>query len=186
MTTGSTLPTSPEPSQAAAARLSAMLIGGGAAHLLAPRWFDSLIPSQLPGSPRMYTVGSSLANLAVGAGLAIPRTRRPASVAAALLFVGYMPAKLKLTIDWWHNERTPVPAKILGIVQLFWQVPLVTESLKALRNAPRPDPRCVSLYVGGDWPPRTGKWATPLRASGTGSVGPVGRHPARRRGCPRR
>jgi hypothetical protein len=55
---------------------------------------------------------------------------------AATLFIAYMPAKIKLAVDWWHSERTSRVVKNLGLVQLGWQIPLVTESLKARRNAP--------------------------------------------------
>jgi uncharacterized membrane protein len=128
--------TRPATSQAAAVRLSVMLLGGGTMHFLSPNWFDSIIPRQLPGSPRLYTYLAGGANLIAGAGLAIPKTRRLASGLAAALFIAYMPAKIKLAADWWRSERTSRVVKILGLVQLWWQIPLVTESLKARRNAP--------------------------------------------------
>ncbi|MQA10183.1 MAG: hypothetical protein GEU98_16845 [Pseudonocardiaceae bacterium] len=127
----------PGNSQAAAIRLSIVLLGGGAMHFVIPKRFDSIIPSRLPGSPRIYTYVAGAANLCVGAGLAIPRTRKVSSGLAATLFVAYMPAKIKLAVDGWRSERLPMPAKIAGLVQLVWQVPLVTESLKVRRNAPR-------------------------------------------------
>jgi hypothetical protein len=58
-----------------------------------------------------------------------------ASGLAAALFIAYMPAKIKLAADWWRSERTSRVVKILGLVQLCWQIPLVTESLRARRNA---------------------------------------------------
>jgi uncharacterized membrane protein len=82
----------------------------------------------------MYLAGG--ANLIAGAGLAVPKTRRLASGLAAALFIAYMPAKIKLAADWWRSERTSRVVKILGLVQLCWQIPLVTESLRARRNAP--------------------------------------------------
>lgn len=122
-------------SQRAAVRLAVILLGGGTMHFVKPSWFDAIIPRQLPGRPRMYTYLSGAANLITGAGLAVPKSRRTASVLAAALFIAYMPAKIKLARDWWRSERTPPPLKILGLVQLWWQIPLVTESLKARRNA---------------------------------------------------
>lgn len=105
-------------------------------HFVSPKWFDSLILRQLPGGPRLYTYLSGGANLIAGAGLAAPKSRRLASGLAATLFIAYMPAKIKLAVDWWHSERTSRVVKNLGLVQLGWQIPLVTESLKARRNAP--------------------------------------------------
>ena len=124
------------PSQAAAIRLSLVLLAGGALHFVAPKFFDSIIPPLLPGSPRIYTNISGTANLITGVGMAVPRTRKTSSVVAAVLFVGYIPAKIQLAVDWWRNERLPMPVKIGGVVQIAWQLPLVTESLKARRNAP--------------------------------------------------
>jgi uncharacterized membrane protein len=128
-------PTSAGNGQGAAIRLSVMLLGGGIAHFVVPKAFDSIIPSRLPGSPRLYTRLSGAANLCVGTGLAIPRTRRVSTVLALLLFTVYIPAKVKLAIDWWHNDRLPMPMKIAGTAQLLVQIPLVTEGLKARRNA---------------------------------------------------
>ncbi len=122
--------------QGAAVRLSIVLLGGGIAHFVVPKAFDSIIPSALPGSPRIYTCLSGAANLGVGAGLAIPRTRKVSSVLAILLFTAYIPAKIKLAVDWWRSERLPMAVKIVGVAQLLIQVPLVTEGLKARRNAP--------------------------------------------------
>jgi uncharacterized membrane protein len=122
--------------QSAALRLSVVLVGGGAMHYVFPSWFDSVIPRRLPGSPRLYTYLSGGVNLVVGAGLAVGKSRRLASGVAAALFVAYMPAKIKLAVDWWRSERTSRVVKVLGLVQLWWQIPLVTESLKARRNAP--------------------------------------------------
>jgi uncharacterized membrane protein len=113
-----------------------MLLGAGVMHFVIPKPFDSIIPSRLPGRPRIYTYTSGVANLGVGAGLAIPPTRKVSSRLAAILFVAYMPAKIKLAVDWWRSEQLPMPAKIGGLVQLVAQIPLVTESLKARRNAP--------------------------------------------------
>lgn len=42
----------------AAYRVAAMLLGVGSLHFLAPKPFDSIIPAELPGSPRLYTYGS--------------------------------------------------------------------------------------------------------------------------------
>lgn len=123
-------------SQGAATRLSVVLLGGGVLHFVMPKRFDSIIPARLPGTPRTYTYAAGAANLGVGAGLAIPRTRRASSGLAGLLFIAYMPAKIKLAADWWRNDQLSTPAKIGGLVQLTLQVPLVTESLKARRYAP--------------------------------------------------
>lgn len=130
------MPTAVGNGQAAAIRLALVLFGAGVAHFVVPRTFDSIIPSRLPGSPRIYTYASGAANLGLAAGLAIPRTRKVSSGLAVVLFAAYMPAKIKLAADWWRSESLPTPVKVAGLAQLVAQVPLVTESLKARRNAP--------------------------------------------------
>ena len=74
------------PSQAAALRLSALLLGAGTMHFVAPSFFDSTVPRQLPGQARTYTQVSGVAELAIGAALAVPKTRKlGAGLAAAIV-----------------------------------------------------------------------------------------------------
>lgn len=122
---------------AAATRLAAMLLLGGSLHFLAPRFFDSIIPPVLPGKARTYTYASGLAALAIGTGLSIGRTRRVSAGLAGAFFVAVMPAKIQMAVDWWRSDTKHPAAKIGGVVQLFWQIPLVTEALRARRAAVR-------------------------------------------------
>jgi uncharacterized membrane protein len=68
----------------------------GTVHFLAPKPFDTIVPAELPGDPRLYTYASGVAEVSVGALLLPRRTRRLAALAAALLFVGVFPATLKI------------------------------------------------------------------------------------------
>ncbi|GAB3758833.1 membrane protein [Microlunatus parietis] len=122
-------------------RLAAMFLFGGSMHFLASGWFDKIIPAGLPGRTRTYTYLSGATALAIGAGLAIPKTRRPAAAAATAFLIGVMPAKIKLTRDWLRSDK-PGWAKAVGVVQLFWQAPLIADAIKAgadprRRSAPR-------------------------------------------------
>lgn len=121
----------------AARRLAAILLAGGSMHFLAPGWFDKIIPRWLPGNARTYTSLFGAAALATGAGLTIPRTRRLAAGLAATFFVSVMPAKIKLTADWLGSDDLTRPAKLIAVVQLFWQIPLITEAIKVIRTAPK-------------------------------------------------
>ncbi|MEU6934709.1 hypothetical protein [Streptomyces sp. NPDC046374] len=51
-----------------------LLIGAGAAHFAVPRQFDAIVPRALPGSPRIWTHVSGLAEIAVGVAVTHPRT----------------------------------------------------------------------------------------------------------------
>lgn len=119
--------------QGAAKRLSALLLTAGTLHFVQPKSFDAIVPRQLPGPPRRWTQASGVAELAVGGALAIPRTRRVGALAAAALFVAVFPANVVMAIQWWSK---PLPYRAIAVGRLPLQVPLVTEALKARRNAP--------------------------------------------------
>ncbi|WP_152364542.1 hypothetical protein [Microlunatus speluncae] len=121
------------PQRSAARRLAVIMLGAGCAHFLVPRRFDAIIPPALPGRARTYTYLSGSAALVIGAGLTTTRARRPAAALAAAFFVAVMPAKLQLTADLLRDESKPRWVKAIGVVQLFWQLPLITEAIRAGR-----------------------------------------------------
>jgi uncharacterized membrane protein len=63
------------PSRVPAYVMGAMLLGSGTAHFVIPAKFDWMVPVELPGSQRIYTYGSGVAEIASGALLLVPRTR---------------------------------------------------------------------------------------------------------------
>jgi len=120
------------PGRTAALRLGVMLLGVGATHFLAPKPFDTIVPAELPGSPRFYTYASGVAELATGALLLAPPTRRPAGLAAALLIASVFPANVNMVRLWWDR---PWPWRIAAIARLPLQIPMVTQALKVWRSA---------------------------------------------------
>ena len=86
--------------QTAAYRIAALLIGVGTTHFLAPKPFDTIVPAELPGSPRLYTYGSGVAEVAIGGLLLTQRTRRFGALAAAALFVAVFPANVNMVRLW--------------------------------------------------------------------------------------
>ena len=56
--------------------LAALCTTMGILHFAKPKPFDALIPEQLPGTARGWTLGSGVAELAVAALLVAPPTRR--------------------------------------------------------------------------------------------------------------
>ena len=125
----------PRPSQKPALRLAALLLGAGTMHFVAPKFFDSTVPTQLPGDARTYTYASGVAELAIGTALAVPRTRRLGGGLAALLFVAVFPANVNMAVDWVKSSKTTNVQKAGALLRLPLQIPLVTESLKARRRA---------------------------------------------------
>ncbi|MFF4590186.1 DoxX family protein [Streptomyces sp. NPDC001388] len=112
--------------------LAGLLAAAGVAHFATPRSFDATIPPALPGSPRAWTYGSGVAELALAAGVALPRTRKAAALATAAFFVGVFPANVKMALDW--RDR-PTPLKTAAFGRLPLQVPLVLWARSVARSA---------------------------------------------------
>ncbi|EOD67806.1 hypothetical protein H480_14612 [Amycolatopsis vancoresmycina DSM 44592] len=104
----------------------------GVLHFAVPKPFDGLIPSSLPGSRRAWTYGSGVAELAVAAAVATPRTRRLGGLAAALLFLGVFPGNVKMAVD---ARRAPAPQRAIAWARLPLQWPLIAWALKVRDNA---------------------------------------------------
>jgi uncharacterized membrane protein len=119
-------------SQAPAYRIAALLLGVGTTHFVAPKPYDTIIPAELPGNPRLYTYASGVAEVTIGALLLARRTRRFAALAAAALFVGVFPANINMVRLWWDK---PWPMRIVALARLPLQIPMITEALKVSRNA---------------------------------------------------
>jgi uncharacterized membrane protein len=119
------------PSERSPLLLAGLLAAAGVAHFAAPRQFDATIPRMLPGSPRAWTYGSGVAELALAAGIAVPRTRAVAAKAAAAFFVGVFPANVQMAVDWRHR---PAPQRRAALARLPLQVPLVLWARGVARN----------------------------------------------------
>ena len=122
-----------EASQRPAYRMAAMLIGIGVGHFVAPKPFDTIVPAELPGSARFYTLASGVAEVGVGALLLAPRTRRTGALAAAALFLAVFPANINM-VRLWKNK--PLPMRIGALARLPLQVPMVVSAFKIRRAAP--------------------------------------------------
>ncbi|MFI8341642.1 hypothetical protein ACIF8W_16425 [Streptomyces sp. NPDC085639] len=114
------------------ALLAGLLAGAAVAHAAAPGRFDATVPRSLPGSPRGWTYASGVAELALAAGVAHPRTRRVAALATAAFFVGVFPANVKMAVDARH--RSPA-VRAVALARLPLQVPLVLWARRVSRGA---------------------------------------------------
>jgi uncharacterized membrane protein len=112
--------------------LAGLLAAAGTAHLAAPRQFDHMVPRSLPGSRRTWTYASGAVELALAAGVALPRTRKAAALATAAFFVGVFPANVKMAVDWRHR---PAPQKAAALGRLPVQLPLVLWARGVARSA---------------------------------------------------
>ncbi|MDQ0758028.1 DoxX family protein [Streptomyces canus] len=111
--------------------LAGLLATAGVTHFAAPRPYDATIPRALPGTPRTWTYASGAVELALAAGLALPKTRRTAALATAAFFVGVFPANVKMAADWRHR---PAPLKAAALGRLPLQLPLVLWARSIAKN----------------------------------------------------
>jgi uncharacterized membrane protein len=118
---------SPKP----AYRLAALLLGSGVLHFVMPKPYDTIVPSELPGSQRFYTYASGVAELASGALLLSPRTRKLGALSAVAVFVGVFPANLNLVRLW---KDKPLFMRLGAIARLPLQIPMIVAALKIYRN----------------------------------------------------
>jgi uncharacterized membrane protein len=114
--------------------LAALLAGAGITHFAVPRPYDTIVPRQLPGSPRAWTYASGAAELAVAAAITGRRTRRWGGLAAAALFTAVFPANVQMAADWRHR---PAPLRAIAYGRLPLQIPLIRLALRVARRDPR-------------------------------------------------
>lgn len=120
--------------------LAVFLVGAGVNHFVVPRFYDAMIPRQLPGRPRTWTYGSGVAEVAVGALVALPRTRRHGALTAAWLFAAVFPANVTMAIDAFRRRR-PAPERTALLLRLPVQLPLIGWALRVSRA---PDPGTIA------------------------------------------
>jgi uncharacterized membrane protein len=116
-----------------AVALSMFLGGAGVTHFAAPKFYDVMIPEQLPGAPRTWTYGSGVAEIAVATAVLVPRTRRAGGLAAALLFAGVLPGNVKQALDARRSDSTAF--RIGTLLRLPMQVPLIAWAMKVRATA---------------------------------------------------
>ena len=112
-------------------RLAALLLGSGVAHFVIPKPYDTIVPAELPGSARFYTYASGVAELASGALLLSPRTRRVGALTAIAVFVGVFPANINMLRLW---KDKPLLMRVGAIARLPLQIPMITAAVKVYRG----------------------------------------------------
>jgi uncharacterized membrane protein len=112
--------------------MSGLLAGTGVLHFAVPGPFDALVPKLLPGSPRVWTRASGVAELAVAAAVAVPATRRLGGLAAAGLFTAVFPANVQMAYDWRDASRLK---QAVAFGRLPFQAPLIGWALAVRAGA---------------------------------------------------
>src|SRR5580698_258621 len=80
-------------------RLAAFLLGSGVVHFAVPSVYERLIPPRLPGTPRFWVYFSGIWELASGALLLSPRTKKAGGYAAAATIAAVYPGNIKMALD---------------------------------------------------------------------------------------
>ena len=112
--------------------MAALLLGSGVLHFVIPKPYDTIVPAELPGSQRFYTYASGVAELASGALLLSPRTRKFGALSAVALFLAVFPANVNMARLW---RDKPLFMRLGAIARLPLQIPMITGALKIYRNS---------------------------------------------------
>ncbi|KAA0117963.1 hypothetical protein [Mycolicibacterium sp. P9-22] len=118
-----------------AVRMGGFLVGMGVLHFVAPKPFDTIVPTELPGSARFYTHASGVAEVAAGALLIAPRTRKIGALASIALFLGVFPANVNMVRLWSQEPAKPLWMRAGAVARLPLQVPMISRAYKIYRNA---------------------------------------------------
>jgi uncharacterized membrane protein len=110
--------------------LAGVLAVAGVAHFVAPKPFEEIIPSAMREHDALLVQLSGVAELACAAGLLVPRTRRAAALATALLLVLVFPANVQMALDGGGDR---VPAWVAW-ARLPLQVPLEWWAVRVYRK----------------------------------------------------
>jgi uncharacterized membrane protein len=103
-----------------------LLFGAGVAHFIFPAPLDSIVPSALPGDPRIYTYLSGVAEIVIGIALLTPLNKsllgKPVKLwgayGAFALFLAVYPANINMAIQW--SDR-PMPDPLFAYARLPFQ-----------------------------------------------------------------
>ena len=137
----------PEPGGRAAAEglvrsryaLAALMMGVGVSHFAVPEAYERIIPRWL-GDPRGVVLASGAAELAAGALLALPATRRAGAWTTVVVLVAVFPANVQMALDGGiAGAGFPLGSPVAAWLRLPLQVPLVAWAWALTRRpAPRP------------------------------------------------
>jgi uncharacterized membrane protein len=116
-----------------------ILLGAGVGHFIFPSGLDAIVPSALPGDPRIYTYLSGLAEIAIGLALLSPSTaqifgkslRLWGAYGALALFIAVYPANINMAFEW--SDR-PMPEPLIAYLRLPFQFYLFFLAWKLIKS----------------------------------------------------
>jgi uncharacterized membrane protein len=116
-----------------------ILLGAGVGHFVFPSGLDAIVPSALPGDPRIYTYLSGLAEIAIGLALLSPSTaqifgkslRLWGAYGALALFIAVYPANINMAFEW---SGRPMPEPLIAYLRLPFQFYLFYLAWKLIKS----------------------------------------------------
>ena len=116
-----------------------ILLGAGVGHFVFPSGLDAIVPSALPGDPRIYTYLSGLAEIAIGLALLSPSTvqifgkslRLWGAYGALALFIAVYPANINMAFEW---SNRPMPEPLIAYLRLPFQFYLFFLAWKLIKS----------------------------------------------------
>ncbi|MDB2223210.1 DoxX family membrane protein [Halorubrum ezzemoulense] len=117
--------------------MGAAYVTAGVAHFLIPDRFAEAIPPSFP-RPVGLVYLSGIAEILLGVGVAIPRTRRPSAWGIVALLLAVFPANVHLarrdTLDDLLPDRLVAPARLAALARLPFQGVLIAWALRYARD----------------------------------------------------
>ncbi|KQX75437.1 hypothetical protein [Aeromicrobium sp. Root472D3] len=107
-------------------------IGMGLLHFVRPAPFENIVPKALPRKKELV-YASGVVEIATGAMMLHPRTRRLGGLGAVGLLAGVFPANLQMTADALRSSRAPGYYKVGTVLRLPLQAPMIRVALRAAR-----------------------------------------------------
>ncbi|MEO7449188.1 MAG: MauE/DoxX family redox-associated membrane protein [Humibacillus sp.] len=119
-----------------AVALAGLFLVSGAMHFVRPEPFEAIVPPQFP-QRRFLVLASGAAEIGCAVGLLVPRTRRVAGIASAVLLVAVLPANVSMTaqakrrLDRDPGNTTHRRYLAATVARLPLQWPMIRTALKA-------------------------------------------------------
>ena len=116
--------------------VTALAVGfaaSGVLHLVKPEPYVAIVPKPLPYK-RELVLGSGLLEIALGAMMLHPRTRRLGGRASVALLGAVFPANVQMAMDVVRDEKAPTAFKAAAIGRLPLQWPMIRIARKAARG----------------------------------------------------
>ena len=114
--------------------LAGMFATSGVLHFLRPEPFEKIIPTPLETYKKELVAVSGVAELACAALLVTPPTRRLGGLLSFGLLLGVWPANGQMTVSAFQNVRSPSWYRLLTVLRLPLQIPMLRWAWSAYRG----------------------------------------------------